>query len=58
MTELIGIAGSLRQGSFNAALLRAAAALMPDGSRLTIKSIEDIPLYNADLEKAEGFRTP
>ena len=54
MTELIGIAGSLRQGSFNAALLRAAAALMPDGSRLTIKSIEDIPLYNADLEKAEG----
>lgn len=54
MIELIGIAGSLRQGSFNAALLRAAAALMPDGSRLTIKSIEDIPLYNADLEKAEG----
>lgn len=54
MTELIGIAGSLRRRSFNAALLRAAAALMPDGGRLTIKTIEDIPLYNADREKAEG----
>ena len=54
MTELIGIPGSLRQGSFNAALLRAAAALMPEGARLTIRTIEDIPLYNADREKAEG----
>jgi NAD(P)H-dependent FMN reductase len=54
LTELIGIPGSLRQGSFNAALLRAAAALMPDGTHLAIKTIEDIPLYNADREKAEG----
>ncbi len=54
MIELIGISGSLRQGSFNTALLRAAAALMPEGARLTIESIGEIPLYNADLEKAEG----
>ncbi len=54
VTELIGVSGSLRQGSFNTALLRAAAALMPEGARLTIKRIDDIPLYNADREKAEG----
>jgi chromate reductase, NAD(P)H dehydrogenase (quinone) len=54
VTELIGVSGSLRQGSFNTALLRAAAALMPEGSRLTIKAIDQVPLYNADREKAEG----
>jgi NAD(P)H-dependent FMN reductase len=55
VTDLIGIPGSLRQGSFNAALLRAAAALMPDGARLTIETIEGIPLYDGDREKAEGI---
>ena len=54
MTELIGIPGSLRRGSFNAALLRAAVGLMPEGARLTIRTIEDIPLYNADRENADG----
>jgi NAD(P)H-dependent FMN reductase len=57
-TALIGIAGSLRRGSFNAALLRAAATLMPDGASLTIHSIEDIPLYNADHETADGIPEP
>jgi NAD(P)H-dependent FMN reductase len=57
-TALIGIAGSLRRGSFNAALLRAAATLMPDGASLTIHSIEDIPLYNADQETADGIPEP
>lgn len=55
MIDLIGISGSLRQGSFNSALLRAATALMPDGARLTIHTIERIPLYNADREKAQGI---
>ncbi|MEX2495980.1 MAG: NADPH-dependent FMN reductase [Woeseia sp.] len=55
MIELIGMSGSLRQGSYNTALLRAAATMMPDGARLEIKSIEDIPLYNGDTEKAEGI---
>lgn len=55
MTTIIGIAGSLRVGSINAALLRAAAALMPDGASLTIASIKGIPLYDGDVEDREGI---
>jgi chromate reductase, NAD(P)H dehydrogenase (quinone) len=52
MTKIVGIAGSLRKGSFNAALLRAAAEHTPAGSSLEIASIRDIPLYDADVEAA------
>lgn len=55
MTEIIGLSGSLRQGSFNSALLRAAAALMPEDAHLKIETIDGIPLYNGDREKAEGI---
>lgn len=55
MTTIIGIAGSLRRGSFNAALLRAAAGLAPDGVTLEIATIKDIPLYNGDLEADQGI---
>ena len=50
MTTLIGISGSLRQGSFNSSLLRAATALTPEGVTLEIASIRDIPLYDGDVE--------
>ncbi len=55
MTTLIGISGSLRRQSFNSALLRAAVGLMPAGTNLEIGSIENIPLYNGDVEAAEGI---
>lgn len=55
MTTIIGISGSLRAASLNGALLRAAAQLMPSGSRLEIAVIKDIPLYDGDLESAEGI---
>jgi NAD(P)H-dependent FMN reductase len=55
MTHIIGIAGSLRQRSFNLALLRAAADLMPEGATLDVHTINDIPLYNADVETADGL---
>lgn len=58
MSTLIGLAGSLRRGSFNAALLRAAASLMPDGVELTIGSIREIPLYDGDVEAEEGIPQP
>ena len=39
VATIIGISGSLRRGSYNTALLRAAAQLMPDGTQLQIKTI-------------------
>lgn len=55
MTKLIGLSGSLRQASYNTALLRNAAGMMPEGSELMVETIRDIPLYDADLEAAEGL---
>jgi len=52
--QVLGIAGSLRRGSYNRALLRAAAELLPDGMTLEVFDLSPIPLYNADVE-AEGF---
>lgn len=55
MANLIGLPGSLRSGSFNAALLRAAATLLPEGSKLEVGTIRGIPLYDADVEAAAGI---
>src|SRR5450631_4714498 len=52
MAKRLGIAGSLRHASFNAALLRAAVELAPAGTTVEIASIRDIPLYDGDLEAA------
>ncbi len=54
MITLVGFSGSLRRGSYNAAMLRAAAELMPPDSALEIESIADIPLYNGDEEAEHG----
>jgi chromate reductase len=58
MLRIIGLSGSLRRGSFNSAVLRAAAALMPPDSVLEIQSIAGIPLYDGDLEAASGVPAP
>jgi len=47
---ILGFAGSLRKDSYNKALLRAAAELLPKEAELKIFDIEGIPLYNQDLE--------
>ena len=58
MTRIIGISGSLRQGSYNSALLRNAAELVPAGCTLEIASIKNIPLYDGDLESQNGIPAP
>ncbi len=48
MFRILGLTGSLRKGSFNTGLLRAAQELAPDGVEIDIADIHDIPLYNED----------
>ncbi len=57
MATIIGIAGSLRAGSYNAALLRAAAQVTV-GASVEIGSIRGIPLYDGDLEASTGIPQP
>jgi chromate reductase len=47
---VLGFAGSLRKGSYNKALLRAAMELMPGDAKLEIFDLEGIPPFNQDLE--------
>jgi chromate reductase, NAD(P)H dehydrogenase (quinone) len=54
MAVIIGLAGSLRRESFNAMLLRAAAAATPEGHTVEIASLRGIPLYDGDVE-ADGI---
>lgn len=51
--RVLGIAGSLRAGSFNRALLAAAAELAPAGMSIDIHDLRGLPLYDQDLE-AQG----
>ncbi len=48
--RIAGFAGSLRKKSYNRALLRAAQELLPDDATLEIVSIDEIPLFNQDVE--------
>ena len=47
--------GSLRKGSYNAAIARALPDLAPEGVTITpLASVGDFPLYNFDLQE-KGF---
>lgn len=50
--RVAGIAGSLRAGSYNRALLRAAAELAPDDLVIDIFDLKAVPLYDGDVEAA------
>jgi chromate reductase, NAD(P)H dehydrogenase (quinone) len=54
---LLGIAGSLREGSYNRGLLRAARELAPEGVELAEHDLRGLPFYDGDLEAA-GDPTP
>src|SRR5258708_2373115 len=55
--RVLGIAGSLRAGSYNRALLRAAQKEAPLGMEIQLYELASIPLYNADVE-AQGDPEP
>ena len=48
--SILGFAGSLRQGSYNKAILRAAQEMVPSEAKLEIFDLEGIPPFNQDLE--------
>ncbi|HET6723396.1 MAG TPA: NAD(P)H-dependent oxidoreductase [Chitinophagaceae bacterium] len=56
--QLVGLSGSLRKGSYNTLLLKAAAQLLPADVSMEIVSIADIPLYNADLDLPAAKQRP
>jgi chromate reductase len=49
---VLGFAGSLRQGSYNRALLRAAVEAAPEAVRIETFDLAAVPLYNGDVEAA------
>jgi chromate reductase, NAD(P)H dehydrogenase (quinone) len=49
--SVIGIAGSLRTVSFNRALLSAARELAPPELIIEVRELNDVPLFNQDLER-------
>ena len=49
--RILGIAGSLRRGSYNRAALRAATELAPKGATVETFELDDIPAFNEN-----GFR--
>ncbi len=56
MTDLniLGISGSLRDGSLNTALLRAAQKFAPAGMAITeYEGMAELPYYNGDLDTEE-----
>ncbi len=55
--RVLGVSGSLRKGSFNTAVLRAAQELAPEGLTVEPFDLAPIPLYNEDVYQ-QGFPPP
>jgi chromate reductase len=55
MVKILGISGSLRAGSFNTGLLRAAEALSGVDFEVQAATLHGIPLYDGDVEEKEGI---
>lgn len=52
--RILAISGSLRAGSYNTALARAAVELAPDDAEVEVfEGLGDLPLYDADLEDGD-----
>jgi len=55
--NVLGLCGSLRAKSFNLMALKAAGHLMPQGMTLHIGRIDDLPLYNLEIQE-RGWPAP
>jgi len=55
--HVLGISGSLRQGSYNRRLILAAQELAPEDLRIDLFDLHDIPPYDPDTE-AQGDPPP
>lgn len=55
MTSIIVVSGSLRRASYNTALARAMAGQAPAGVTVEVATLHGIPLYDGDLEAADGI---
>ncbi len=55
MVKILGISGSLRAGSFNTTLLRAAQAFSDDTMQIEAATLHGIPLYDGDVESRDGI---
>jgi chromate reductase len=49
--RVLGIAGSLRDSSYNKAALRAARELLPNGATLETADLDGLPLFNEENER-------
>ncbi|WP_130618153.1 NADPH-dependent FMN reductase [Dyella amyloliquefaciens] len=49
--NILGISGSLRQASFNTALLHAAQEVAPAGMNILIHRLHELPLFDQDVEE-------
>jgi chromate reductase len=61
MTEtikILALAGSLRRKSIHKFLLQAAQQVAPQAMQINIFPLDEIPLYNNDVEVEEGFPPP
>ena len=50
--RILGFAGSLRRASYNRGLIRAAIELAATGIIVEVFDLNDVPLYNQDVEDA------
>jgi len=55
--RILGISGSLRKDSYNTSLLHTAQQCLEPGLEMKIVSLNDIPIYNWDIEQ-DGMPEP
>jgi len=56
--KILALSGSLRKASFNTRLAYVMAHRVPKGVELEVATCHGIPLYDGDLEKADGVPDP